>query len=108
MVTLITDRRLRGVEHWTAMKAPRLNDGAVFAPGAVKAMANAFEMAWAEIAGNFGNDQTRVETARTKLADAVLSVASEDSRDVEALRREALQAMAMDYRSGIDRSPGKT
>jgi hypothetical protein len=32
------------------------------------------------------------------LATALLSVASEDSRDADALKRGALQAMANDYR----------
>ena len=36
--------------------------------------------------------------ARQRLAKAMLSVASEDSRDVGVLRRAALQRMALDYR----------
>jgi hypothetical protein len=39
-----------------------------------------------------------VESARVRLADALLSVATEDSRDPEALKIAALQAMAVDYR----------
>jgi hypothetical protein len=35
---------------------------------------------------------------RLKLATAVLSVASEHSRDVEVLKKAALEAMAGDYR----------
>ena len=33
-----------------------------------------------------------------KLATALLSIASEDSRDVEVLKKAALQQMALDYR----------
>jgi hypothetical protein len=51
--------------------------------------------AWREIAGNFGDDPRDVELARVKLANALLSVASEESRDVEALKNGALQAMAL-------------
>jgi hypothetical protein len=32
------------------------------------------------------------------LAEALLSVASEDSRDVEVLKRAALQRLALDYK----------
>jgi hypothetical protein len=50
------------------------------------------------IAGNFGNDPRDIEQARFKLANAVLSVAYEDSRDIEALKAGAWEAMALDYR----------
>ena len=53
---------------------------------------------WADIAGNFGNDQMDVEKARLRLAKALLSIANEDSRDVTILKRAALQRMALDYR----------
>jgi hypothetical protein len=74
-----------------------------FAPQSVKAMGEAFDRAWADIAGNFGNSPAEIESARLKLAVAVLSVATEDSTDVAALKAGALGAMAMDYRSGIRR-----
>ena len=61
-------------------------------------MGEAFDAAWAEIAGNFGNDPVVIEAARMKLANAVLSIASEDSRDVDALKQAALQAMARSSR----------
>jgi hypothetical protein len=59
----------------------------------------AFDAAWAEIAGNFGNDPAEIETARLKLAKAMLSIADDDSRDVAALKQAALERMALDYRS---------
>jgi hypothetical protein len=40
------------------MKARRLIDGASFGPDALKAIVQAFDKAWAEIAGNFGNEPT--------------------------------------------------
>ena len=83
------------------MKARRLIDGAAFGPATLKAMGEAFEQAWAQIAGNFGDSPTQLENARLRLAEALLSVATEDSTDVAALTAGALQAMAMDYRSGI-------
>ena len=78
---------------------PSLIDGASFAPpGALKAISEAFDAAWAEIAEKFGKDPTEIELARHRLANAVLAVASEDSRDLEALKKAALQRMALDYR----------
>ena len=80
------------------MRARQLIDGASFGPDAVKALGQAFDLAWAEIAGNFGNDQHDIDRARMRLAEAMLSVAAEDSRDVNALKNGALQAMALGYR----------
>ena len=51
------------------------------------------------IAGNFGNDPSDIERARLRLANAMLSVASEDSREVAVLVRAALEAMALGYRN---------
>ena len=64
----------------------------------LKAIGQAFDAAWAEIADNFDGDPLAVEAARLKLADALLSIANEDSRDIEVLKRAALQRMALDYR----------
>jgi hypothetical protein len=43
-------------------------------------------------------DPADVEKARLRLAKAILTIANEDSRDVTALKRAALQRMALDYR----------
>jgi len=80
------------------MRARSLIDGAAYGPEALKAMGQAFDEAWREIAGNFGNDQHEIERARFRLATALLSVACEDSCDVEVLKNGALQAMALAYR----------
>jgi hypothetical protein len=39
-----------------------------------------------------------VEKARLRLAKALLSIANDDSRDIDVLKRAALQRMALDYR----------
>jgi hypothetical protein len=39
-----------------------------------------------------------IEAGRFRLANAVLSIAQEDSRNVEALKHAALQRMALDLR----------
>jgi len=81
------------------VKARSLIDGAAYGPEALKVIGQAFDEAWQEIAGNFGGDAQQVEAARLRLAEAVLSIANEDSREVEVLKRAALQRMALDYRA---------
>ena len=80
------------------MDARHAIDNASFGPEALRAIGQAFDAAWREIAGNFGGDPRDVELARLKLANALLSIACEDSRDVEVLKNGALQAMAFAYR----------
>jgi hypothetical protein len=85
------------------MKARRLIDGAAYGPEALKAIGQAFDEAWASISHHFGSEPKSIEAARLNLAEALLSVASEDSRDVEgtqarrtrshgALRHESARA----------------
>ena len=47
-------------------------------------MRQAFDVAWQQVAGNFGDDSTDAERARLRLARALLSIAHEDGRDVSA------------------------
>jgi len=82
-----------------AREVEKLIDGISFGPDALKAIGAAFEAAWRDIADNFSHEPSAIEAARRKLAAAVLSIASEDSRNVEALRKAALVRMALDYRS---------
>jgi hypothetical protein len=65
---------------------------------ALKAIGQVFDEAWSFIAGSFGDDPIDIEKARPRLARALLSVAHEERRDVEALKTGALQAMALAYR----------
>jgi hypothetical protein len=93
------------ITHWgSTTKARRLIEGASFGPDALKAIAKSFDDAWLEIAGNFGTDPLQIESARLRLAEAVLSVAHEDSRDADVLRRAALQRMALDCRDNQRRT----
>lgn len=85
------------------MKARLLIEGATFTPNALKVVQDAFDAAWAEIAANIGSDPKEIEAARLKLAEAVLSVADEDSREVEPLKNGALRALSLDYR--VNRKP---
>jgi hypothetical protein len=49
--------------------------------------------------GNFGDGPGEIERAQHRLAAALLSVANEDSRDVEVLKQAALLRMVLDYRA---------
>jgi hypothetical protein len=81
------------------MNDRHLIDSASYEPEVLKSIGQAFDEAWREIAGNFSSsDQIEIDEARYRLATALLSVASEDSRDVAVLKDGALQAMALDYR----------
>jgi hypothetical protein len=93
----IADGYRRLAERAETLTAPGLLDGAAFGPHALKAIGEAFDAAWAEIASNFGDDAVEIRAMRLKLATALLSVASEDSRDVQVLKNAALQIMAIDY-----------
>jgi hypothetical protein len=80
------------------MRARALIEGASFGPDALKAIYQAFDAAWASIAGNFGDEPRVVDEARLRLAKAVLSVADDESRDANVLRMAALEVMALEYR----------
>ena len=75
------------------MEARGLIEGASYGPEALKAIGRAFDEAWASIAGNFSDDQ--IEAARLRLANALLAVAKDNSRDVEVMKREALDKMRL-------------
>jgi hypothetical protein len=78
-----------------------MTDGNAFGPETVKAIGQAFDQVWADIAGNFGDSPLEVARAKMRLAKAMLSVATEGSTDVAVLKAGALNEMAMYYRSGI-------
>jgi hypothetical protein len=77
------------------MKARQLIDGTSYDPDALKAITQAFDEVWSVVAGNLADDA--IEAGRLRLANALLSVAREGSRDVEALKLGALEAMARSY-----------
>lgn len=79
------------------MKARQALDGAPLGPDALKVVARAFDEAWLQIATFFGNDPVMIEGARLALANAILSVATDESRDIGALKRAGIQAMARQY-----------
>ena len=80
------------------MKARQLVAGASLGPEALKVAYAAFDQAWETIAANFGNDNDAAEAARLKLANAILAVMREDSRDPARVKNAALQMIALNGR----------
>jgi hypothetical protein len=78
--------------------AHNLFAGAIFGPVALKVIYRAFDDAWGRIERHFDDSPSARETARRQLADAILSVATDECRDAEALMNLGLQAMALHYR----------
>jgi hypothetical protein len=76
-------------------KAIALIAGSSLGPEALITVRKAFDNAWAEVAGRF-NDVGQREAARLSLATAILSVATNEHRDVETLKQAGLQALARD------------
>src|SRR5262245_26627563 len=70
-----------------------------FGPDTIKAMGEAFDQAWAEIAFHFEGDPLIRDSARQSLAEAVLGVAAVSIPDVRGLKAASLRAMRRDYRS---------
>jgi len=80
------------------MSARQPLDGKPFDPTKLVEIGTAFENACAEIAHHF--DETDAQLARTRLAQAVLIVASDhDGHDSSTLKTEALQVLALTYRT---------
>ena len=79
------------------MKALQKINSASLGSAALKVLGQAFDEAWQSIDGNFGSDETSRELARLRLADLMLLIVNDDTRDVEALKHEALEALAMEY-----------
>jgi hypothetical protein len=61
-------------------------------------MGEAFDQAWAVIAGNFGGSPLEIEGARLRLAAAVLSAAARGTTDVAAITAGAIHVMLVDCR----------
>ena len=79
------------------MTSPWPADGC-YGPDALSILNQAFDDAWTEIAGNFGDEPLEVQSARTKLADALLRAADVvGCADADALKTSALRIMALSY-----------
>jgi hypothetical protein len=83
----------RGLSFTCDMKARQLIEGATFDPPQLKAIGQAFDDAWEQIAPQISQRPDAIEAARYKLAHLVLSVAKRGILEREALKDEALRLM---------------
>ena len=75
------------------MKARKLIKGATYGPGQLKIIGQAFDEAWAQIQPKITH-ASGIETARLKLANAVLAVAATGGPiELEHLKAESLRVM---------------
>jgi len=63
----------------------------------LKLVSQAIDEAWAQITTYFGDDPVIIEGARLALASAILSLASDENRDVGALKHAGIQAITKQY-----------
>jgi hypothetical protein len=67
--------------------------GADFDPDTLAVVSAAFDNAWAEVAPHVNGQPAAIECARTTLADFILGLARNGTRDVQALTDGAVRAM---------------
>ena len=75
------------------MRARKMLVDAAFGPDALKVITQAFDEAWATIADQYKSAE-QVEAARIQLANAMLFVASDGSRDVAVVKESALKVIS--------------
>jgi hypothetical protein len=84
------------------MKARQLVESGSFGPETLKVAREAFDAAWARVAGHFGSDPDAIEAARVNLANAVLANCHEEIGDPVALKKAALGVLARQYRLDLN------
>jgi hypothetical protein len=77
------------------MKTRHRGEGQTFGPESLKALGQAFDELWQEIKERYGDRAHVVEAARQDLARCLFAIATDESRDVEALKALARRAMAL-------------
>jgi hypothetical protein len=75
------------------MKARRLIADSVYDPAELKAVGQAFDDAWDQVAPHVDTRPEAIEAARLKLAEIVLSLTKNGNRDPEKLTEAAVRAM---------------
>ena len=80
---------------------PHVIEGASFGPDTLKVIGQAFDQAWADVDDAFPTPLAK-KAARLFLANALLALATADSRDVGALRLYGMQALAVKYPRVVD------
>ena len=80
------------------MKARQLIGDAAYGPETLSVLFKAFDEAWEQLAPRIGPNALAIEAARLRLANAILSLADENSKDAEHLKAAALRIMDLSLR----------
>jgi hypothetical protein len=80
------------------MKARQLIGGATFPSDVLKVIFEAFDDAWAEVGPSISSRPEAVEAARLSLAEIVLSLATSDPIERDALKDTAVRAFCIKHR----------
>ena len=75
------------------MKAQRLVAAAVYDPATLRAIGKAFDDAWEQISPQISARADAIEAARLKLAEIVLSLTKDGTRDPGKLAEAAMRLM---------------
>jgi hypothetical protein len=78
------------------MKAHVLSERPELGPEAFKVVVTAFDKAWEDVEFKFTTKQAKDE-ARENLANAILSIASDESHDAQELRNFGMRALMLKY-----------
>lgn len=77
------------------MEARQLIGNGAFSPDALGILFKAFDDAWAEIAPTVGDNVLAQQATRAKLANIILSAATEPLQDTATLKAAALRELAV-------------
>jgi hypothetical protein len=91
--TTLSERGVVSTED--VMKARQLISNASYGPDTLKVLFAAFDDAWRQLAPKCGDNPLAIEAARIRLANTILSLATEDSKDPEQLKAAALRITAL-------------
>ena len=75
------------------LEAKRLIGHATYGPDVLSVLFQAFDEAWTTLASTCGQNPLATQAVRLKLANAILSLAGKDIRDVSAIRDDALRML---------------
>jgi hypothetical protein len=87
------------------MKKNRSSEGRTYGPESLKAIGQAFDELWQEIRGRYGDSADVVEAGRQHLGRCLFAIATDQSRDVEALKAQARKAMVSRLHCAAQRRP---
>jgi hypothetical protein len=92
---------MTAVGKYATTRAPQLIDAASFGPDVLKAIGEAFDEAWAEIVGNFGNEPQDTERPASGWRRPCCGLPATTAET----KRAALQRIALDISAAVER-PG--